>query len=62
MAKSKKGESRKLSTLHFQLSTKELVRQLILLRAEAWEQGTISVTALNGYLKNLKFRFCISHN
>ena len=44
-----------------------LVNQLIFLAAEAWEQGTISVTALDGYLENLKFRssvaqHCLFHN
>ena len=39
-----------------------LVNQLILFRAEAWEQGAVAVTALDGYLKNLKFWCCIFHN
>ena len=64
----KKGESREKS-LNSPLLTlnRELVSKLILLRAEAWEQGAISVTALNGYLENLKFwssvaQHCLFHS
>ena len=46
-------------TVNYQLSI--LVHQFILLRAEAWEQSAISVAALNGYLENIKFRFCVFH-
>ena len=39
-----------------------LVCKFVLLRAEAWEQGTISVTALDGYLIDVKFWFCVFHS
>ena len=39
-----------------------LVCQFILLRAEAWKYGAIAVAALDSYLVNLKFRFCVFHS
>ena len=32
-----------------------LVNQVVLLRAEAWEQGAVAIAALDSYLENLKF-------